>query len=391
MTQRILCVDDEVNVLEGIARHFRKQFEIETAVGSDEGLRAVSERGPYAVVLSDMRMPGMDGAEFLTRVRALSPSTVRMILTGQADMQDAIAAVNEGNIFRFLTKPCPPDMLGQAFTAALDQYRLLNAERELLQKTLNGSIKTLVEVLSMVNPEAFSRASRVQRYVLHIGEHLKCANLWELELAALLSQIGCVTLPSALLGKVYAGAKLSAAEIQTFRAHPRLAQTLLVQIPRLESVAQIVGNQDKTIRELLSAGFGETIVQGAQILRAAIDFDSCILRGESATAAIAQMSRERQLYDPAIVHALEGVVVTGPEMALRTVKLDEIVIGMVANEDVRTQDGLLLLAKGQEITVSALTYLRSFKRTVGIVEPIMVLVPASAVPVLSRVLHPVTR
>ena len=389
--EKILCVDDEANILEGIARQFRKQFHIDTALGGEEGLRAIAERGPYAVVVSDMRMPVMDGAEFLARVRNTWPSTVRMILTGQADIQDAIAAVNEGNIFRFLTKPCPPEMLTRALTAALEQYRLLNAERELLEKTLSGSVKTLVEVLGIVNPDAVSRTSRIQKYVRHIAEHLNCANLWELDLAALLSQIGCITLPSSLLEKIYAGAKLDAKEAETFASHPRLAQNLLAQIPRLEGVAEIVGSQGRTIREMAAANMSQSAIQGAQILHAAIDFDRWTLRGESRAGAIALMENERRFYEPAIVHALEGVPVDGPALAVRSVKLDEIIIGMVANEDVRTRDGLLLLAKGQEITSSALTYLRSFKKTAGLVEPLMVLVPAASVPVLSRVLQPATR
>jgi CheY-like chemotaxis protein len=391
VAQKILCVDDEANILEGIARHFRKQFEIDTAVGGEQGLLALVERGPYAVVVSDMRMPIMDGAEFLARVRNLSPSTVRMILTGQADLHDAIAAVNEGNIFRFLTKPCPPEMLSRALTAALEQHRLVNAERELLEKTLSGSIKTLVEVLGIVNPDAVSRTSRIQRYVRHIAEQLQCPNLWELDLAALLSQIGCITLPTALLVKVYAGAQLNSKETETFSSHARLAQSLLAQIPRLEGVAQMVGSQNKSIREMIAANMSEAAVQGAQILHVAIDFDRWTLRGEPPAAAIMQMSGERRFYDPAIVHALEGVIVDEPALAVRTVELDEIIIGMVTNEDVRTKDGLLLLAKGQEISSSALAYLRSFKKTVGLVEPLLVLVPAASVPVLSRILQPVVR
>jgi hypothetical protein len=101
------------------------------------------------------------------------------------------------------------------------------------------------------------------------------------------------------------------------------------------------------------------------------------------------MSRERGTYDPVIVHALNGIEVAGPSLVLRSVKLDETILGLVANEDIKTIDGLLLMAKGQEITSSALTYLKSYKKTVGLVEPFMVLVPAPSVPVLYRVLQPV--
>jgi DNA-binding NtrC family response regulator len=105
---KILCVDDEPRVLEGLALHLGRIFEMVTATSGREGLEVLAGQGPFTVVLSDMRMPGMDGAAFLSKVRQAAPDTTRMLLTGDTDLQAAIAAVNEGQIFRFLTKPCAP-------------------------------------------------------------------------------------------------------------------------------------------------------------------------------------------------------------------------------------------------------------------------------------------
>lgn len=201
MLTRILCVDDEPNILQAMERQFRKQFEIHTALGGELGLQAIAAKGPFAVVVSDLRMPVMDGVEFLTRVRALSPDTVRVMLTGQADMDAAIAAVNQGNIFQFLTKPCASDTLTRALNAALEQHRLITAERELLEQTLRGSIGVLSEILSFVNPLAFGRAQRVRRYVVHMAAKLDLVNRWQFELAAMLSQIGSVTVPPEVMDK----------------------------------------------------------------------------------------------------------------------------------------------------------------------------------------------
>src|ERR1700723_1249547 len=99
MTQKILFVDDEPSVLEGYKRMLGRDLPIDTAVGGTLGLAAIAERGPYAVVISDMRMPQMDGAKFLARVRDLAPATVRLALTGYADIETAMSAVNEGSIF----------------------------------------------------------------------------------------------------------------------------------------------------------------------------------------------------------------------------------------------------------------------------------------------------
>src|SRR5579872_3708327 len=195
MTKQILCVDDEINVLQAFERQFHRRFELFTAQGPERGLEQLEKSGPFAAVVSDLRMPGMDGIEFLRRVREQWPDTVRIMLTGQADMNASIAAVNQGNIFQFLTKPCPADMLGRALETAIEQHRLITSERELLEQTLRGSIGVMSEILSLVHPVAFSRASRVRRYVLHLVKQLKLENGWQYELAAMLSQIGCVAVP----------------------------------------------------------------------------------------------------------------------------------------------------------------------------------------------------
>jgi len=140
---RVLCVDDEPNVLEGLRRQLCRHFTVATAGGGVAGLEVIERDGPFAVVVSDMRMPGMDGAAFLNRVRERVPDTVRVLLTGRADLDAAVAAVNKGNIFRFLMKPCPSEVLIATLEASAAQYRLVTAERALLEQVLQGSIKAL--------------------------------------------------------------------------------------------------------------------------------------------------------------------------------------------------------------------------------------------------------
>jgi response regulator RpfG family c-di-GMP phosphodiesterase len=138
-----------------------------------------------AVIMSDMRMPGMDGATFLARARQVAPDAVRMLLTGQADVDAAAAAINEGQIFRFLTKPCPPPMLLAAFASAVEQHELITAERVLLEQTLHGSIKTLTDVLALVSPTSFGRATRIKQLVSDLAERLAIRERWQVEVAAM--------------------------------------------------------------------------------------------------------------------------------------------------------------------------------------------------------------
>src|SRR6266852_5256657 len=205
MDEKILCVDDELNILLALQRQLRKQFHIECALGADKALAAVDRDGPFAVVVSDLQMPGMNGLEFLAKLKQRSPETVRIMLTGHADLEAAIGAVNQGNIFRFLTKPCSAEDLARTLEAAIEQYRLVTAERDLLEKTLYGSVKVLTEVLSLVHPAAFSRASRIHRYVRHMALEMKLPNAWQVEVAAMLSQIGCITLEPEALDRLYVG------------------------------------------------------------------------------------------------------------------------------------------------------------------------------------------
>jgi FixJ family two-component response regulator/GGDEF domain-containing protein len=131
--EKILCVDDEASALEGYQRILHRQFEVSTAVSGAQALAILLRRGPFAVVISDMRMPGMNGAEFLAQVREKAPESVRMLLTGYSDMKAAMDAVNKGRIFQFLSKPCERDVLVAAIGAGVEQYRSQLAEKELVK------------------------------------------------------------------------------------------------------------------------------------------------------------------------------------------------------------------------------------------------------------------
>jgi C4-dicarboxylate-specific signal transduction histidine kinase len=144
MKPRLLCVDDEPNVLEGLKHVLRRHVDVTTATSGSEGLHRVVEEGPFAVVLSDFAMPGMNGAQFLGHVRHAAPDTVRLLLTGQATLDDTIAAVNDGNIFRFLKKPCAPPDLIRALEDAVEQARLITADRRLIERKLEAMASHLV-------------------------------------------------------------------------------------------------------------------------------------------------------------------------------------------------------------------------------------------------------
>ncbi|NTV75314.1 MAG: response regulator, partial [Holophaga sp.] len=178
MSPKVLLVDDDPNILAAYTRTLRKRFQFDTAQGGDEALVCIRDSEPYGVILSDMRMPGMDGIQFLSRAKELSPDSVRIMLTGNADQNTAIEAVNQGNIFRFLTKPCDPDTLALSLEAGLKQYQLVTAERELVEGTLKGSLALLVDLLSIADPVAFARSQHLAPLAQKIAKAMDLESPW---------------------------------------------------------------------------------------------------------------------------------------------------------------------------------------------------------------------
>ncbi|MDX2029411.1 MAG: response regulator [Blastocatellia bacterium] len=377
MMHKILFVDDEPNVLDAYQRTLRREFTIDAALSGAEGLKALESQGPYAVIISDMRMPVMDGVEFLLRAKRLSPTSVRVMLTGNADQQTAIDAVNEGNIFRFLTKPCPPEVLARTITASLDQYRLVMAEKELLEKTLNGSIHMLTDILSLVNPAAFGRATRVRRLAGRIAAALRIENVWKVEIAAMLSQVGCIAVPEEILLRVQRGHPLNADEFRMVQSHSQIGYDLIRQIPRLEWAAEAIAYQDKHFNGEgwpVDDRHGHQIPVEARILKLALDFDRLTESRLGRADALKKIQGRDNWYDPDVVRALELSLASETRFETRLVRIRELTPDMILAEDIVSIKGLLLIPRGQEVTRSLCMRMANFHRGGAISEPIKVLV-----------------
>lgn len=375
MSEKILLVDDEPLVLEGLRRHLGRKFVIETATSGREGLERLDKSGPFVVVMSDMRMPEMDGTAFLAEVRKRAPETVRIILSGQADLQSTIAAVNAGQIFRFLTKPCSGHDLLATLEAGIEQYRLVTARQELLEKTLYGTVKMLTEILALTNPAAHKRAARIERHVRAIFDAIEIELSWELRLATMLSQIGCITLPEEILASIYTGQELSAEADALYASHPQLAGQLLGSIPRLERVAAIVAQQlepmdidnaDTDIRQW------EADRLGGLVLNLATRLDDLLCSGEPHERAIASLKRRASDLPAPLVAALDSLQPAGQAPEKQMVRVSGLRIGMVLDQHLVSTSGLCLVPKGQEITHSLLMRLQSIALGAGVQEPFRV-------------------
>lgn len=364
--EKILLVDDEQNILDGFKRALRKEFQIDTTLSATEALAALQHNPNYAVIVSDMRMPDIDGVQFLKRAKVVSPASVRVMLTGNADQQTAIDAVNEGSIFRFLNKPCAPETMAKTLDAALEQYRLARAEKELLEKTLSATVQTLTDVLALTNPAAFGRATRVRHLVRQIANQLRMENGWQVELAAMLSQIGCITIPPEILQKVYGGAELSLEEYYLWQTHPQIGHDLIVNIPRLEAVAEMIAYQEKRWNGTGAPHddrSGERIPLGARVLKVALDLDKLTEAKLNHLEALDEIESRAGWYDPAVIEAVRKTVHSDRKYEAHTISVDDLQPGMILAESVTTINDVVLLPGDQEVTAAVCLRIKHFAET----------------------------
>ena len=375
---RVVCVDDEARVLEGLVLHLRKDYEVHTALSGDEALKVLKQVGGAAVVVSDMRMPGMDGASLLHRVMNLHPDATRILLTGDPGRDTAATAVNKAQIFRFLTKPCPPDQLRAAVESGVMQHRLINAERSILKETLIGCIKALTDVLAITNPVAFGRANRVKRLAIELADRLECRNYWQLEAAAMLSQLGYLSLPQALVEKLYYGEQLTATEKTLAAGVPDVTSALLENIPRLEPVIQILTALNWTDEQIARLGDG-TIGLGTRILGLVLEYDALVAQGHPQDVAVQTLRLRGSRFGAELIEQLAKHLGAGSDtVEVRELALRSVTAGMVIMQDVRTQQGTLLVARGFEVTNGFLERMQNFGPEL-LSESVKVTVPPRAV------------
>ncbi len=361
---RVLCVDDEPRIVHGLALHLRRGYRVLTAHGGQEALERMRDDGSVAVIISDMRMPDMDGATLLGKVRALYPESTRILLSGDPGRDGVIAAVNRGQIFRYLTKPCSVDELNDAVEAAVEQHRLVTSERVLLKETLMGCIRALTDVLALANPVAFGRASRLRQQVMSFAEYLGYGRgFWQLEAAAMLSQIGYLSLPPELVDKVYHGGRLSAEEQLLIDGVGEVSSKLLSRIPRLEPVVEILKSAEPgSARRDSSGGPPDSpAAMAARILALVSEFDLLISQGHSAETAAQILQARAERYGEQLVKSFATHLGTSAgEMQVIRIPLRTVRVGMTILQDIRTELGMLLVARGFEVTERFLERIKNF-------------------------------
>ncbi len=367
---RLLCVDDEPIVLESLRDVLRRSFDVRVATSGPEALAMLrKEPRGYAVVLSDMRMPAMPGSAFLREARRCAPTAVRMLLTGYSDSAAAAQAVNDGQIFRYLTKPCDHRELKRACAGALAQHLTLIAEQNLLEQTLHGSIKTLTEVLALASPAAFGRSARLKELTAALARAAGAGDAWEIEVASMLANLGAVTLPEATAEKLHNGGSLEPHEVGMAHSIPAVTDRLLANIPRLEGVRAIVAGHTRRFDA------HDDLPEGARMLRIAADFVALETEGAEAFIALETMRGRHGVYDPELLETFARTVgIRTHSLEVAEVRLGGLEVGMRLVQDVRARDRRLLITRGHLVTQELLDRLNNFPPGT-VVEPLRVVLP----------------
>ena len=379
MIAKVLIVDDDKSTLMGYQRNLRRRFDLDAATDGEEALRLLQAEIPYAVVVADMHMPSMSGLALLQQVRELSPDTTRIMITGDADQKTAADAVNHGQVFRFLSKPCDAGELMEAIEAGVRQYQLVRAEKDLLEQTLSGAVEAMTELLSTVDPRAFGSAQLLKYRATRVARILKAERAWEIGLAALLSPLGRLTISPKLLHRAQTQETLTPDEQALLERVPEFGARLIRRIPRLEQVADMVLYQSKGFD---GSGFphdgvkGLDIPFGARILKPLADVIGDEQDRDLGHGLDCLFGRQAR-YDPEIFQVVKDFLEA--EMGLNSVlrapgvptSLEELREGQVLAAQVVTEEGMLVLLPGIRLSAGHIQLLQNLAELLNLREPIL--------------------
>jgi response regulator RpfG family c-di-GMP phosphodiesterase len=381
MKTKILLVDDEGSALAAYQRILHKQFDVHLATGSPEALKVLRSQGPFAVVVTDMYMPGMSGLELLSHIRDLDPDITRIMITGDAEQKTAADAVNQGQVFRFLSKPCSPEALIDAIEAGIHQYELLHIEKEVMEQTLSGAVGVMIELFSSLDPQAFGVATLLRDRALRVAQHLELDRDWEIGLSVLLSPIGRLTIAPRVAQKVQIGQPLTVEERSLLERAPEFGARLLRRIPRLEGVAEAVRFQNRCFD---GSGFpedgpsGTHIPLASRILKPLSDMLKFEHQALSPLSALEKLKAQAHLYDPEILTAI--VAITEVDLGLRggqartslALPLTELREGQILASHVMTATGKLVLFPGIRLSAGHIQLLQNLAELLDLQEPVLI-------------------
>jgi CheY-like chemotaxis protein len=359
MTNKILLVDDDPKLLNSLKRNLCIDYDLAIAESGQLALERLEALEQFCVIVTDMRMPHMDGVQFIEKARQLAPNTVYLMLTGNQDIQTAMKAVNDGQVFRFLNKPCEMAEIKRALDAALTQYRLIHAEKELLQKTFVGAVNLLSDVLDSLRPDIVQQSHRIDSVMRACEEALGFCGNWEYRIAARLGLVGLALQP---LSEQERFQQLSPADPTSRLLFDEVLSTsarMIERIPRLTPIVEILRAPQLADGAVSLHDIEHTTpALGALLLRIATYWTTLTTTGIAPATALNEL---QQAFPDIPFQIMDALLALEGEQSLAkplNVELQNLAEGMVLYDDVHNEDGAIILRKGRRLTAASIEKLR---------------------------------
>lgn len=373
MSARVLFVDDDVALLKSIQRNLCFDYDLSIAESGQNGLELIKEKGPFSVIVTDMRMPIMDGIRFINEARKIAPDSIFLMLTGNQDVDTSIKAVNQGQVFRFLTKPCETEDIKTAIEVAHRQYELVQTEKELLHKTFVGAISLMMDVVESVHPDTLQQAQRIDATMRACEEALGITGNWEFRLVGRVSLVGFTLMPCDEQIKLL---QLGPTDPESKLLLEKMALTssrLLGRIPRLERVTNILRKQATADCSAFQEPYEGTDPElCAVLLRIAMYWCNLIHHGLSPNEALREILQVLPGIPEQVQKALLDLDTPTADRHPVEVKLRDLAEGMVLYDDLLSEDGALLLRSGRRLTQSVIEKMKLHFQYTSRLRPIIV-------------------
>ncbi|MGL1863965.1 MAG: response regulator [Pseudodesulfovibrio sp.] len=359
---KIMLVTTDHELTKTSQAELGEEFELTCLDSAEEALTVLAKDSHFMVVISGLTLPGMDGGEFLTTLHTNYKKIFLILASGTCDLEMAVKAVNSAHISQILTKPISPNLLKDTVLKAIAEYSRIETKSIAMKDTLLGCVRMLGDILEHTHPAAVRQCKRIRRRAQHICKDLKAMSSQQMDIVVLLSNIGCVGLPSSLLKKMEIGKNINKEDMKTFRTHPEIAGLLLENVPKMNKVADIIRHQNTP--------HSQNPPLGARILKVCIDLDQMQLIDVSRDKAMKYLRSKPDMYDPDVIDSIERYQGKNKDLACAPITIAELEPGMIMQRDMVTQSGVVLLHKGDAVSEASHMRLQAFSDLLQVKAPL---------------------
>lgn len=364
LQETVLVVDDTPDNIAILSTILKKKYRVLAANNGETALKILKNEKNVDLVVLDILMPGLSGYDVCRAIKNDPSLTDIPVLfaSSLSEIEEIVKGFKVGAV-DYIIKPYQKEEIFARVKVHLELKKAKNEIQTLLSKTLLGSLKLMMEILTINQPQLVQQSTRVKRYVKDILPKLKLSqpDALAIELAAMLSHIGCISMPSEIMRKVFAGTKLSVEETSRYLQFPETGARLVENIPRLEKPAAIIRNQLVPVKSLPFAPNQVEFI-GSILLNVLASFDVLINQGVEEEYALTRLKMMFLDCPPVLFNALREVLAEAKDSPQQYLPVEALQSGMILAEDVKLRDGHLLLPRGTELTDNLVELVQRFSK-----------------------------